>query len=190
MNDQDEVRAFITDPALQRRPAKYMVLQCFRNSMLEDLHAGASPSSVSGDFAEVHRQQSLRCHSVAESVASERRRNEATHDRCRRIEPTNSSTRCSMRIPGVKSCYAWQNVILCRTGTNRHFATKAARSNRPSRKPDVYRNYAKANNGCRDTPLSMTRLLFCCPALFTRSCCFHHALSTTSSATRATKSLQ
>src|SRR5690348_16153235 len=28
------------------------------------------------------------------------------------------------------------------------------------------------------------------PALFTRSCCFHHSLSTTSSATRATKSLQ
>jgi hypothetical protein len=70
MNDQHEVRAFITDPALQRRLAKYMVL----------------------------------------------------------------------------------NVILCRTGTNRHFATKAARSNRPSRKPDAYRNYAKANNGCRDTP--------------------------------------
>jgi len=33
------------------------------------------------------------------------------------------------------------------------------------------------------------RLLFRYPALFTRSCCFHHALSTTSSATRATKSL-
>jgi hypothetical protein len=31
---------------------------------------------------------------------------------------------------------------------------------------------------------------FSTPALFTRSCCFHHALSTTSSATRATKSLQ
>ena len=41
MSVHDEVRAFITDPALQRRLAKYMVLQCFRNSMLEDLHAGA-----------------------------------------------------------------------------------------------------------------------------------------------------
>jgi hypothetical protein len=78
MNDQHEVRAFITDPALQRRLAKYMVL----------------------------------------------------------------------------------NVILCRTGTNRHFATKAARSNRPSRKPDAYRNYAKANNGCRDTPFQG-----CCSAV-------------------------
>jgi hypothetical protein len=52
-SDQDEVRAFITDPALQRRLAKHLVLQCFRNSMLEDLHAGTSPSSASGDYADV-----------------------------------------------------------------------------------------------------------------------------------------
>ena len=53
MSDHDEVRAFITDPALQRRLAKYMVLQCFRNSMLEDLHAGTSLSSASGDYSDV-----------------------------------------------------------------------------------------------------------------------------------------
>ena len=53
MHSHDEVRAFITDPALQQRLAKYMVLQCFRNSMLEDLHAGISPSSASGDFSDV-----------------------------------------------------------------------------------------------------------------------------------------
>ena len=39
MNSHDAVRAFITDPVLQQRLAKYMVLQCFRNSMLEDLRA-------------------------------------------------------------------------------------------------------------------------------------------------------
>ena len=50
MNSHDEVRAFIPDPVLQQRLAKYMVLQCFRNSMLEDLHAGISPSSASGDY--------------------------------------------------------------------------------------------------------------------------------------------
>jgi hypothetical protein len=55
---------------------------------------------------------------------------------------------------------------------------------------DWHRKYTNANNGCRDAPLSMTRLLFRGPALFTRSCRFHYALSTTSSATRATKSLQ
>jgi hypothetical protein len=53
MSDHDEIRAFITDPALQRRLAKYLVLQCFRNSMLEDLHAGTSPSSASGDYTDV-----------------------------------------------------------------------------------------------------------------------------------------
>ena len=50
MNSHDEVRAFITDAVLQQRLAKYMVLQCFRNSMLEDLHTGISPSSASGDY--------------------------------------------------------------------------------------------------------------------------------------------
>ena len=53
MNSHDEVRAFITDPVLQQRLAKYMVLQCFRNSMLEDLHAGISPSSAAGDYSDV-----------------------------------------------------------------------------------------------------------------------------------------
>jgi hypothetical protein len=38
---------------LQRRLEKYMVLQCFRNPMLEDLHAGTSPSSASGDHSDV-----------------------------------------------------------------------------------------------------------------------------------------
>ena len=38
---------------LQQQLAKYLVLQCFRNSMLEDLHAGISPSSASGDYTDV-----------------------------------------------------------------------------------------------------------------------------------------
>ena len=53
-----------------------------------------------------------------------------------------------------------------------------------------HRNYGKANNGCGDAPCSTRGAVVPLPALFTRSCCFHHALSTTSSATRATKSLQ
>ena len=43
--------------------------------------------------------------------------------------------------------YAWQNMILCRTGRYRHFATIAPRSKRLLRKPDVHRTYAKPNNG-------------------------------------------
>src|SRR5260370_38645208 len=53
MDTHEEVRAFLTDPVLQQRLAKYPVLQCFRNSMLEDLHAGISPSSASGDYSDV-----------------------------------------------------------------------------------------------------------------------------------------
>jgi hypothetical protein len=53
MNAHDEVRACITDSVLQQRLAKYMVLHCFRNSMLEDLHAGVSPSSAAGDYSDV-----------------------------------------------------------------------------------------------------------------------------------------
>jgi hypothetical protein len=50
----EAIRAFITDPELQKRLAKYMVLQCFRNSLLEDLHSGVTPSSASGDYSDVH----------------------------------------------------------------------------------------------------------------------------------------
>jgi hypothetical protein len=50
MSDHDEIRAFITDPALQQRLAKYMVLQCFRNSMLIDPLSHQPPNT-----AENHR---------------------------------------------------------------------------------------------------------------------------------------
>jgi hypothetical protein len=53
MNAHDEIRAFITNSVLQQRLAKYMVLNCFRNSILEDLHAGISPSSATGDYSDV-----------------------------------------------------------------------------------------------------------------------------------------
>lgn len=53
MEAQDEVRALIADPVLQQRLAKYMVLQCFRNSVLEDFHSGVAPCSASGDYADV-----------------------------------------------------------------------------------------------------------------------------------------
>ncbi len=46
----DAIRA---NAVLRQRLAKYLVLQCVRNSRLEDLHAGIAPSSASGDFADV-----------------------------------------------------------------------------------------------------------------------------------------
>ena len=54
MDKTDEaVRVLVTDPALQKRLAKYLVHRCFRNSVLEDLHAGIAPDSNAGDYSDV-----------------------------------------------------------------------------------------------------------------------------------------
>lgn len=50
---RDAGKPSIADPALQMRLAKYLVQQCFRNSVLEDLHAGIAPSSKTGDYSDV-----------------------------------------------------------------------------------------------------------------------------------------
>jgi hypothetical protein len=49
----DAIRVLITDPVLQKRLAKYLVQRCFRNSVLEDLHAGIAPDSKAGDYSDV-----------------------------------------------------------------------------------------------------------------------------------------
>ena len=49
----DALRVFVTDPILQKRLAKYLVHRCFRNSVLEDLHAGIAPESKTGDYSDV-----------------------------------------------------------------------------------------------------------------------------------------
>jgi hypothetical protein len=38
---------------VRKRLAKLMASQCFRNSMLEDFHAGIVPSSRSADYSDV-----------------------------------------------------------------------------------------------------------------------------------------
>src|SRR5215470_19842399 len=38
---------------LRKRLAKYLAQQCFRNTMLEDLHAGVTPSFQTGDYTDV-----------------------------------------------------------------------------------------------------------------------------------------
>ena len=52
-NMKDAVKAFIADAVLQKRLAKYLVQQRFRNSVLEDLHAGMAPDSRTGDYSDV-----------------------------------------------------------------------------------------------------------------------------------------
>jgi hypothetical protein len=54
MGKTDEAaKALVKDPVLQKRLAKYLVQRCFRNSVLEDLHAGTAPDSRSGDYSDV-----------------------------------------------------------------------------------------------------------------------------------------
>lgn len=53
INADDALKAFITDPELQQRLAKHLVLTCFRNSVLEDFHAEKVPVSQSGDYTDV-----------------------------------------------------------------------------------------------------------------------------------------
>jgi hypothetical protein len=44
---------FLNDEQMRKRLAKMIALQCFRNTKLEDLHAGISPSSKAGDYSDV-----------------------------------------------------------------------------------------------------------------------------------------
>ncbi len=53
MESDDAIKALITDPEIQQRLAKHIALRCFRNSILEDLHAGKVPDSKSGDYSDV-----------------------------------------------------------------------------------------------------------------------------------------
>ena len=45
--------ALNSDTVLRKRLAKLMALRCFRNSKLEELHAGIVPGSAAGDYSDV-----------------------------------------------------------------------------------------------------------------------------------------
>ena len=66
-----EVRIFPADPVLQQRLAKYLVLQCFRNSTLEDFHAGYLALISVRRLLRCYGYQSVLCDPLAESVAPE-----------------------------------------------------------------------------------------------------------------------
>ena len=53
MNSEEAIKAIITDPEIQQRLAKHIALRCFRNSILENLHAGKVPDSKCGDYSDV-----------------------------------------------------------------------------------------------------------------------------------------
>jgi len=46
-------REISSNPEVTKRLAKYLAQQCFRNTMLEDLHAGITPDSQTGDYTDV-----------------------------------------------------------------------------------------------------------------------------------------
>jgi hypothetical protein len=71
MNGDHAIRAFISDPELLKRLAKYMVLQCFRNSLLEGLHSGITPSSAASDYSDCVRYHAIRRNSLAQAVEAE-----------------------------------------------------------------------------------------------------------------------
>jgi hypothetical protein len=51
--EDNETNILFQNPALLKRLAKYTVQQCFRNTLIEEFHAGTVPNSKSVDFSDV-----------------------------------------------------------------------------------------------------------------------------------------
>ena len=50
--NRNSARLLAQNPQVLKRLAKYMAQQCFRNTVLEDFHAGITPYSEVGDYSE------------------------------------------------------------------------------------------------------------------------------------------
>jgi hypothetical protein len=48
-----KINKLLEDETIRKKLAKVIVLTCFRNSELENLHAGITPSSKTGDYSDV-----------------------------------------------------------------------------------------------------------------------------------------
>jgi hypothetical protein len=51
--NRDSARVLAENPWVMKRLAKHLALQCFRNTRLEDFHAGMTPCSPAGDYSDV-----------------------------------------------------------------------------------------------------------------------------------------
>jgi hypothetical protein len=51
--NRNSARFLAQNPQVLKRLAKYMAQQCFRNTVLEDFHAGITPYSEAGDYSDV-----------------------------------------------------------------------------------------------------------------------------------------
>jgi hypothetical protein len=121
MSADKEVRAFITDAVIQQRLAKYIVLRCFRNSMLEDLHAGIPPSSAIGDYSDVSVSSPYGVIPWPELSRFNGRGDEAPNDRCGQsgLPP---DPHCSMKRPALNSFACSHNTIHFRDGISQPLA--------------------------------------------------------------------
>jgi hypothetical protein len=51
--NRNSTRLLTQNPLVMKRLAKYMARQCFRDTILEDFHAGITPYSEAGDYSDV-----------------------------------------------------------------------------------------------------------------------------------------
>ena len=51
--NRNSARLLAQNPQILKRLAKYMAQQCFRNTVLENVHAGITPYSEAGDYSDV-----------------------------------------------------------------------------------------------------------------------------------------
>lgn len=49
----ESTKRLVRSATIRKRLAKFMSLQCFRNTEIENIHAGTAPSSATGDFSDV-----------------------------------------------------------------------------------------------------------------------------------------
>ena len=49
----DNLKEIGSNEVVRKRLAKYMALQCFRDTKLEEFHGGTSPRSATGDYSDV-----------------------------------------------------------------------------------------------------------------------------------------
>ena len=80
-DDMAEDRSTIDEPMAAL--AKALAVTCVRNTFLEDLHAGITPSSRTGDHADVTVVTPYRGNPLAQALPHQRRRDEGADERGR-----------------------------------------------------------------------------------------------------------
>jgi hypothetical protein len=78
--NRNSARLLAQNPQILKRLAKYMAQQCFRNTVLEDFHAGVTPYSEAGDYSDVVVKTPAG--PLVKTLASQRSRDEDAYDRC------------------------------------------------------------------------------------------------------------